>query len=37
MDWVEENENLLCEWAETARFYAWMHHRTSEYYYILNN
>jgi hypothetical protein len=37
MDWVEENENLLCEWAETARFYAWMHHRTSEYYYRLNN
>tara|TARA_Y100000389_G_scaffold125185_1_gene122538 strand:+ start:2301 stop:3053 length:753 start_codon:yes stop_codon:yes gene_type:complete len=37
MDWCEENENLLSEWAEKAKFYAWMHHRTSEHYFRLNN
>lgn len=37
MDWFNEHENLLSEWAEKARFYAWMHHRTSEHYTRLNN
>ena len=37
MQWCEEHENLLKEWAEKARFYSWMHHKTSAKYNKLNN
>lgn len=37
MDWCDENENLLKEWAEKGRFYSWMHHKTSVDYSRLNN
>lgn len=37
MDWYEEHENLLREWAEKARYYSWMHHKTSIDYSRLNN
>ena len=37
MDWCDEHENLLKEWAEKARFYSWMHHKTSGDYNRLNS
>ena len=37
MDWCDEHENLLKEWAEKGRFYSWMHHKTSVDYARLNN
>ena len=37
MDWFDEHEDLLKEWAEKARFYSWMHHKTSIDYSRLNN
>ena len=37
MDWCDEHENLLKEWAEKARFYSWMHHKTSVDYNRLNS
>lgn len=37
MNWCDEHENLLKEWAEKARFYSWMHHTTSADYGKLNN
>lgn len=37
MEWYDEHENLLKEWAEKARFYSWMHHKTSIAYSRLNN
>lgn len=37
MEWCNEHENLLQEWAEKARFYAWMHRKTSADYGRLNN
>lgn len=37
MEWCEEHEDLLKEWAEKARFYSWMHHTTSAKYNTLNN
>ena len=37
MQWCEEHEDLLKEWAEKARFYSWMHHTTSDKYNRLNN
>lgn len=36
-EWFPEYENLLQEWAEKARFYAWMHRKTSADYSRLNN
>lgn len=35
--WFDEHEDLLKEWAEKARFYSWMHHKTSIDYGRLNN
>lgn len=37
MDWYDEHENLLKEWAEKGRFYSWMHHKTSVDYNRLNS
>lgn len=37
MEWFDEHENLLKEWAEKARCYAWMHHKTSMEYSLLNH
>lgn len=37
MEWCNEHENLLKEWAEKARFYAWMHRTTSADYGKLHN
>lgn len=37
MEWYNEHENLLKEWAEKARFYAWMHRTTSADYGKLHN
>lgn len=37
MEWFAEHENLLKEWAEKARCYSWMHHKTSIEYTLLNN
>lgn len=37
MEWYDEHENLLKEWAEKARFYSWMHHKTSVDYNRLNS
>lgn len=37
MDWFDEHEDLLKEWAEKARFYSWMHNKTSIDYSRLNN
>lgn len=37
VEWCEEHEDLLKEWAEKARFYSWMHHTTSAKYNTLNN
>ena len=36
-DWVDEQENLLKNWAEKMRFYAWMHHKTAIYYQKIHN
>lgn len=35
--WVNEHEDILKEWTEKARFYAWMHNKTSYHYSRLNN
>lgn len=37
MEWCNEHEDLLKEWAEKARFYSWMHHKTSAQYNTFNN
>lgn len=37
MEWCDEHEDLLKEWAEKARFYSWLHHATSAEYGKLNN
>ena len=37
MEWCNEHENLLKEWAEKSRFYAWMHRTTSADYGKLHN
>lgn len=37
MEWCKEHENLLKEWAEKARFYSWMHNKTSAKFNKLNN
>jgi hypothetical protein len=36
-EWVEEQENLLKNWAEKSRYYSWMHHKTSTYYSRVHN
>lgn len=35
--WETEQENLLKDWAEKARYYAWMHHKSHLYYTLLTN
>jgi hypothetical protein len=35
--WHSSQENILREWAEKARYYAWMNHKTSTHYSKLNN
>jgi len=37
VEWVNENEDLLKEWAEKGRYYAWMHNKASNDYSRLNN
>jgi hypothetical protein len=37
VDWCDEHEDLLKEWAEKGRYYAWMHNKTSVDYGRLNN
>lgn len=37
MPWETEQENLLKDWAEKARYYAWMHHESHHYYNRLTN
>jgi hypothetical protein len=37
MSWEPEQENLLKDWAEKARYYAWMHHESHHYYTTLTN
>jgi len=37
MSWENEQENLLKDWAEKARYYAWMHHQSHHYYNSLTN
>ena len=35
--WVMEQENLLKDWAEKARYYAWMHNEAGRLFNALNN
>jgi hypothetical protein len=35
--WVMEQENLLKDWAEKARYYAWMHNESGKMFHVLNN
>ena len=35
--WLDEHENVLRDWAEKVRFYAWMHFRAAGYFSNLNN
>lgn len=35
--WHSSQENILREWAERARYYSWMNHKTSTHYSRLNN
>jgi len=37
MTWDSEQENLLKDWAEKSRYYAWMHYESHHYYSTLTN
>jgi len=37
MTWEAEQENLLKDWAEKARYYAWMHYESHQYFNTLTN
>lgn len=37
MPWQAEQENLLKDWAEKSRYYAWMHYESHQYYTMLTN
>jgi hypothetical protein len=37
VEWAKEQENLLKDWAEKARYYAWMHNESSKKFHYLNN
>lgn len=37
IEWVMEQENLLKDWAEKARYYAWMHNESAKMFSVLNN
>jgi len=37
VNWGEEHEKLLCEWADKAMCYKWLHMKSTEWYHFLHN
>ena len=35
-EWCQEHENLLRDWAEKARAYSWLHHKSGQHYMRIN-